>query len=325
MLLNGKGNMELPGPAGMLQRWMAPQCQDAYPCQSTPHDSEMSWGVAQRGAWGPRDVKRVCVREDQHRRGRGSSTDQFGHHVYISHEYKFVWVRVLKSASTQIWSLLNQHFGRALDCAGSRVLPHSALSQACWADLPNLQIKKSGRDNLLNLSSAPSGHQCLSRRILNDYFFFAFIRDPVLRFPSSMAQTEKHRQAKARAEGQGTELVNVTAVLESMLASADMFDHHLETQALALASRVVLSDPPTFSALPLDFLGRVEAFEEDFRELWLKLEQHSGRLLPPLDSAALVKKLNVRWLEKNVMAGYDEHTIDAMVRKVYWQDLKCFA
>jgi hypothetical protein len=102
----------------------------------------------------------------------------------------------------------------------------------------------------------------------NDYFWFAFVRNPVSRFPSSYAQANVgQRRIPAMITKE-----HALGVLRRMAELALVPDIHLQTQVHSLSSLTASGN-----MLALRFIGRVESLSADWTALLSALQQR----LPP--------------------------------------------
>lgn len=127
------------------------------------------------------------------------------------------------------------------------------------------------------------------------------------------------------------------------------FDHHFESQAMSLSSphmfspqskeHEILSKDNVGVApdrqeskqnfmVPVDFIGRMEHLQEDFLQLMHIIQQRTGRLpQATVDEIAkdLVQPRNSGGKLKDTVLELRTPAIDAIVRKIYAQDINCFA
>lgn len=191
--------------------------------------------------------RQLRVLEDLHERGRNGSTGQQAQEVVVSHDYKFVYVEVRKAASATIRLMLKEVF-------------HTDFFSWC-EQCPKSYKVLHGRCSSL----------CLSPSELDDYLFFTFVRQPVERFIAAYRQLQEHKHHSNK----NITTAGMKRVLLDLLLHSNNKDEHTQTQCFALS---------TVSAqgkqLRLDFIGRMEHLERDWRELLSAIERHSGRQLP---------------------------------------------
>ena len=188
----------------------------------------------------------LYVLEAFHPGGRSHhhSGRQAAQEVVVSHEYKFVYVEVRKAASATLRTLIKDVF-------------HVDFSSWC---VPRRDCTVfGGRCSSL----------CLNREQVKDYFFFTFVRNPCDRFLAAYKQfMTKKRKPDISTEG-------MQRVLENLLFNHTTADEHIQTQSFSLSSST-----PDGKQIPLDFIGRVETLDADWKTALDKIQIHSGKSLP---------------------------------------------
>ena len=244
-----------------------------------------------------------AVRESRCAGGRGNSTTppHAAQEVVVVPELKLVWLVNRKAASSTIRAALTRHFdaywtkcGDVLDVGACGVL--------------------GGRCSTL----------CLTAEQIDTYFFFAFVRDPAERFYSALKESARMAHALTPADLDESDARRVLAAVEG---GACGVDHHLESQALALSSPVAFSCRGERLAVPVDFVGRVDALADDFLAMLRAAAPATGRALDAAELAAVARSLRTN--VGNVGAGrayaLRSDDLDARVRAVYDQDEACFS
>lgn len=202
------------------------------------------------------------VSEDFYKKGgrrKAMEPNHVANEVVISNAYKFIYVENRKGASSTIREALKTYFNISWSGSTCPVRPGDARD---WC--------------LFNFNHRCTS-MCLDQKHIESYFFFSFVRDPVDRFVSGYKQAWHHRFKK-----QGIETGNVShmnKVLDRILKEHYHTDEHLETQAMSLGTRWMDRDGKTYR-IPLDFIGRVENLEEDFKRVMDEIQKRNSKPLP---------------------------------------------
>ena len=169
--------------------------------------------------------------------------------------------------------------------------------------------------------------------VVNRSFVFAFARDPLERFYSSLAQ------ASFQTGKENWTHEEVASMLERMRTGECGHDEHLESQASVLSTPTFHDDGKHAGDLPIDFIGRVSHVAEDF-ELMLSLAAaHTGRRLDEWRTGELLSKLEKVENSRIETAAHDHGArqplldsinslrsdrLDRLVRVAWAQDFACF-
>lgn len=122
-------------------------------------------------------LPQTCVREDLAAGGREYSTDIPDYRpaivrateVIVVDEYKFVYVLNRKVGSMTIRHMIEEVFGATMRAGSS-----------CSADSPDILLRGGNERRCTTLT--------LPARVLEEYFFFTYVRDPIRRFYSGVDQ-----------------------------------------------------------------------------------------------------------------------------------------
>lgn len=219
-----------------LLHWNSPGCRNFY------------WGTASHST-NRLQQPQIAVLEALHSFGR-KQIQKGAQEIVVNHKYKFVYVEVRKAASTSIRRFLKQAFD-------------ADFYHGCAATNECLIFNK-------RCSSL-----CLNKQILQDYFFFTFVRNPANRFLAAYKQLRGH---KKRIESNYTK--DMREVLLQLLFNHNTADEHIQTQSFALSATVIHAD--SGFQIPLDFIGRVENIQSDWPRLLAAIEAHTNKSLPNL-------------------------------------------
>jgi len=150
------------------------------------------------------------------------------------------------------------------------------------------------------------------------------VRDPIARFYSSLYQAGLSREKEWTSD-------EVVITLEDMRSGKCGHDHHLETQASVLSTRIPSRGNLSHERIPLDFICRLESLRMDF-ELVLDLAQNkTGKILEKSKREELLERIATRKRKRpanslstsvDVLKGTQ---IDHLIREVWGQDIACFS
>ena len=276
---------------------------DATPSQYSPdpHLTMQTWActhfygensVTQAPAEGGERLALPLISTFQLPRSKNSVPFQ---EVVVSHEYKFVYINVRKSASSTTMEMIKSNF------------------KTDW------QWCHNGNDTRLE-EIAPymdNGIRCttmlLTEEMVQSYFFFSFVRDPLDRAISGYAQYVFQVRKLHPRLGSKT---HFEKTINEMLGSRQPSNEHLENQIKSLST-------PWREGrrIPIDFLGRVEQFGQDWQEAMRRIQAHSGKDLP------VVRKLRAvsnRRPSKPVYKNQLNQTTIRAIVELYSQDYTCF-
>jgi hypothetical protein len=230
-------------------------------------------------------------------------------------EYRLVYVNVRKAASSTIHDILKHEFHQQEVTCG-----HSKVPKTCAVYTPP-------RCSTL----------CLSNTTLRTHFFFSFVRDPFERFFSGFQQSLIHTRTieRFRMQNRTSRYAQMIRTLSNIRSTKCTYNQHLESQAMSLAS-------PTRDGqrmVPLDFIGRVESFADDFASMLHAAEEVTGIRIPHHRMKGITRHLNTTrnrlgapsasdlgfaaLLQREIQSLRDAR-LDQMVRKAYEQDRVCF-
>lgn len=229
------------------------------------------------------------VLEDFHPGGRAQASRQPAQEVVVSHEYQFVYVEVRKAASASIRALLQDVF--AANFSWCLYSPRS----------PSCKLIRGGRCTSL----------CLTQDMLENYFFFTFVRHPGQRFLAAFHQLLQHHK-------QQQQTLSMQHVLTRLLLNYTTADEHIQTQSFALSS----SCPADQGQIPLDFIGKVEQLTQDWPRLLRILETHARKPLPT-PFPALPNRHQEEQEEKTAYEALATPHIRALTARTYAQDFVC--
>jgi len=132
--------------SNILHRWLSAPCQNYYRRKVVDEDRVR--------------LPMITTREDFHVLGRGNAITppHWAQEVIVSHTYQFVYVPVRKVLSSTMRNLLRSAFNVSWTACGKS----------------NCTFLTPYEDRCTTL--------CLSREVIQNYFFFTFVRHPVSRF-----------------------------------------------------------------------------------------------------------------------------------------------
>ena len=284
-------------------------------------------------------LPQTSVLEDFCKYGGITSRDSRVHtanELYLVHPLRLAWVVNRKAASSTITVLLKTILslfsstdkGRSFGCDTGKA------------------------SNCRQFSGRECSSLCLTNRTVQDYFFFAFVRDPISRFYSGLSTIMGATQGSAYAgnPSQAAEFYarnNASMVVRllnninsgdcgySKHGSNQRFNIHLETQAMVLSTPLKshgVSDRDNRKMVPLDYIGRVEHLEEDFLEMLEFAASTTGLSMSENQRATFRKVLPSAHLnshlEKKRSLDLGERLrspwLDSLVARNFAQDLVCF-
>lgn len=261
----------------VLSSWYSSHCRNFY-AEITETDV------------GKRSQQRQLIVLESFADGGRSSHQKGAQEVIISHEYKFVYVEVRKAASSSIRSFLRSVF-------------NVDYGWGCNAN-PGCTIYHRRCSSL-----------CLNKNIIQNYFFFTFVRHPATRFLAAYRQLRKHRRRKESNYTKDMENVLLQLLFEHVPA-----DEHIQTQSFALSGS--LFNQSSNVQMPLDFIGRVEHLENDFLQLLHNIEKHSGKILPT--NASTLSHENTRnAAQRSAIEAAATPAIKKLATLTYAQDYVC--
>ena len=212
--------------------------------------------------------------------------------VFISREHKLVYLEVRKAASSTIRRLLRDYF------------------QASWL------CNESTRRLNCTVFDGRCSTLCLTEAELNEYFIFSFVRNPLDRFYSAYQQACNHQEHEMSQE-------HMFKVLKDMTVNNFYWDPHLETMAYSLSSPVLVGG--VYRIVPLQFIGKVENFENDFRELLTILRNRRlDWVFPEVDEQELSLISNYNAKATGMARDLGNAASDALIHQAYGQDFVCF-
>ena len=211
------------------------------------------------------------VLEDLHPGGRGLAGDQAheANEVILSVRYKLAYVVIRKCANTAIHKFMRDHLG----------------GNWSWCQVRECR-SFSGRCTSLCLD--PDVH------LDGSYLFFSFVQHPVRRFFKALTKLLP-RQVLKTSNDLDQIALRLLSVLQERSHAAE---HHLETQSFALSSPRLhvgysagfeglnlFVPPDDYDRVPpqiqLDYIGRLETMNEDWKELLNLANQREG--VPRID------------------------------------------
>jgi len=276
---HGTSAVEKDGPAAVKEYWEDAACQEFYGPLGNKYSSsssvsslnlksvedtlgELSEQEKQHQKQERTRLPVPMVSEDFYKNGgrrKAMKPNHVANEVVISNTYKFIYVENRKGASSTIREALRKYFN------------------ITWSG-PTCPVRKGDtRDWCLFNFNHRCTSMCLDQQHIESYFFFSFVRDPVDRFVSGYKQAWHHR-----FKNQGIEIgktSHMNWVLDKILKEHYHTDEHLETQAMSLGTRWLDRDGITYR-IPMDFIGRVENLENDFKRVMDKIQQRSSTPLP---------------------------------------------
>jgi len=190
--------------------------------------------------------------------------------IVVSHEFKFVYVENRKAASSTVRNILLHVFGSSFNGSCPEETPRHLrrLDQACTT----LTITQS---------------------MLNEYYFFTFVRDPVSRFYSGIIQAFEGSLSFEEENCQG----QMMDILDYIRDTNRVPEMHLESQAHALSSPVSVDG--LFGMIDFDFIESTHQIAHVFPYLLDQIEVNAGKKL------TIIKKQIAFWLalERHNAAG----------------------
>lgn len=275
----------------LLDAWMSPQCQ-LYYCPA--HNVEQGSANQHMSMQETRlHTPRACTRQDQLKMLKGSRTLN-ANEVVVNHKYKFVYLEVRKAYSSTIRNILSKFF----------------RSDFFWCRNEEHDV------NCLGIKGRCSS-MCLSKGTVRDYLIFTFVRNPVERFYSAVKQSMVMWNKKEISYPE------LEKVLQRLNLHNEVWDHHLETQAHSLSSPIGKAE----YSIPLDFIGRVETFQEDLQKVLQLIQEHSGLLVSNMSAIyeEASRAANPGGDRKETVLRFKSNELDDKVREAYAQDMLCFA
>lgn len=256
--------------------------------------------------------------------------------LYLVHPLKLAWVVNRKAASSTITVLLKTILS---------LFNSTGTMESFGCD----QGKAS---KCRQFSGRVCSSLCLTNRTVHDYFFFAFVKDPISRFYSGLSTIMGATQGSAyvgnpskAAEFYARNNASLVVRLLNNIVSGDCgyskhgsnqrFNIHLETQAMVLSTPLELHgvrDRDNRKMVPLDYIGRVEHLKEDFLEMLEFAAYTTGLTMPATQRATFKKALSSAHLnshlEKKRSLDLGERLrspwLDSLVARNFAQDLVCF-
>lgn len=278
-----------------LEHWYARKCQEFFGGRGDDGKP-----LPESHLHAPRLQRQARTAEDQFSGGRGLLKRE-GHEcneAVVVHSLKLVYVEVRKAASGSIRKILGK-FGASM---------HSWCSQ--------------GERKRRLTPGKRCGTLSLPEHVIDNYFFFSFVRDPIERFYSSLYQAIRRKRPGAVTPQL------VSNILKAYDNRSVLWDHHLESQAMSLSSPIHWEKRTGHRVqVPLDFLGRTEHFHRDFRLLSQRLQAHtnSSRLLKFMVSkSSEVRDKGGSDLTKMKLQHLRNGALDSAVARTYEQDIACF-
>jgi len=223
-----------------------------------------------------------------------------GLRVVVSHEHRFVYVDVHKSASTTVRALLSRIFG-------ARVSYERALMRP--PDLP---------PNRMEYKSV-----YLRSELFRQYFVFTFVREPKARFASGLAQV-----ALDRNKTNANFLVDKTLASHALreLQRGETLNSHLKPQISQIVGSTLDGERVAY-----DFVGRVEYFYRDFMYIMAQLGRKPIPAVPQSNQMIAQLKHNSQPAsnpafsrEGHVDLGIDDPDVTNAICTVYSADYHCF-
>jgi len=175
--------------------------------------------------------------------------------------------------------------------------------------------------------------RCLTKSQLDNFFIFTFVRDPVSRFYSSVAQAHEHQNRYKYKNFTCSEIDDWIGRMSGPNLKCD-FDQHLETQTFGLSTLIHQNaaigslQPDKSYMIPMDFIGKVENFREDFMTLLELIEGRNGKKIS-IDKRRKIEKMLGRKVNthdglKEAVYQCRNEQYDQKVRNIYEQDMVCF-
>jgi len=274
--MNGSSSIENKSTAAVKQYWEDAACQEFFGPLTNVYSSSSSLrsvGLkldeethieesSEQEKQARTSLPFPIVSEDLYKNGgrrKAMKPNHVANEVVISDTYKFIYVENRKGASSTIRKALKQYFN------------------ITWSG-PTCPVRKGdARDWCLFNFNYRCTSMCLDQNHIESYFFFSFVRDPVDRFVSGYKQAWHHRFKHEGIEIGKTSHMNW--VLDRILKEHYHTDEHLETQAMSLGTRWMDRDGNTLR-IPMDFIGRVENLEDDFKRVMDEIQKRASKPLP---------------------------------------------
>jgi len=319
-----QGALSLP-----LRRWNSAACQHYYSGAGSqqggpPHHApapEVLLQVAAVAYPPPSDMSGfptarstlpfMTSLEDRCKRGRdfSSTGPKIANEIIIIHELKLIYLITRKTACSTLRSAIDHTFRVSMTNCGCPARNGCKFMGRCTA-------------------------ACLSQQLVEEYFIFAVVRDPITRCPSQLRQASIVRHW-SNFEKSGAAVRHMQTIADNFVSGACGNDYHMESQALSLSSRWGVSQTGngsqshhTFGGrMPIDFLLRMENLSEDFGEMLRIAAKHTGRDLTRAKRDTLLKYLDNQH-RRNVSPEPQQadvlEKLHQICRDVYKQDIACF-
>ena len=215
--------------------------------------------------------------------------------VMVSHKYKFIYVNIRKSASSTLRIYLRKQFQVGWD----------------WCIKEIREMKAKGKEVQME---EPNNKRCTTRYLSEDmvksYFIFTFVRDPIDRVLSGYAEWTAQRKITGN-------ISHFQQAMEQSLSSGLIPNEHLESQIKSLNT-----EWRDGVRLPLDYIGRVERFYQDWKSILRLIQFHSGLRLPL--NRAPERQYNLRKEKPIRKVDLDRRVLQLIAYGVYAQDYTCF-
>ncbi len=255
----------------------------------------------------------VTTREDLCQRGRQHRSDE----VVILPELKLIYVIGKKCGSSTIRRFFKNFFS----------IDFHVGTGELKCDNPDPSSKR----------TCPS--LAVHNEIVNEYFIFGIVRDPILRFYSAL------KEANFQAELHGRSLPyqnrdDIRYLLEMQMGKNGTcgYDEHLDSQLTNLftpfSGRRRQPGDRIDRMLPLDFLGGINGLAEDVMTALLLAGQRAGKPLDEMKAReylAYLRQHHFRPASKKKAAltspvdKAQDQELDAIVRRLHGQDLVCLS
>lgn len=309
------------GPHASTRRWRSDACAAFYAPPPSANDScaAVDGGVTEACDLVPRAPYARGVREDACVGGRGNATTppHVAQEVIIVPELRVVFLVNRKAASSTLRAVLTRHF----DASPSPAFffsHHISLAQP----LRDRYWTKCGDRREVGACGVLGGRcssLCLTSKDVATHFFVAIVRDPVARFYSALRESARMGHPLTP---RGVD--DAASVLDALEAGACGVDHHLESQALALATPLAFACEGRRLAVPVDFVGRVERLGDDVSAALAAAAAVTGRRLDGAARAAVDRSFRTNIGNVGKPADGRAPALDARVRAAYAQDAACF-